>query len=202
MSNFTKEFLQDAVKIIENLNIQETENLVHHIKNFKATKNGRIFFCGSGGGAGHASHAAADFRKLLSIESYSITDNVSELTARINDEGWDTSYSNYMKSSRFGEKDAVFIFSVGGGSTDPNVSTQLINAAKEAKNKGGLVFSILGKSGGVIKGLSDASIIVPTVNNSTITAHTEGMQAYLWHFLVSHPELNPNIPKWEGLEIS
>jgi D-sedoheptulose 7-phosphate isomerase len=107
-----------------------------------------------------------------------------------------------MKSSRFGEKDAVFIFSVGGGSTDPNVSTQLINAAKEAKNKGGIVFSILGKSGGVIKGLSDASIIVPTVNNSTITAHTEGMQAYLWHFLISHPELNPNIPKWEGLEIN
>ena len=166
----------------------------------KLKKKGRIFFAGSGGEAGHASHAAADFRKLLDLECYSITDNVSELTARINDDGWETSYSNYLKSSRFNDKDAVFIFSVGGGSVNPDVSVQLINVAKYTKDKNGMVFSIVGKDGGEVNKLSDASIIIPTVDENMITAHTEGMQAYLWHFLVSHPKLNPNIPRWEGLE--
>ena len=200
MNDFTNKFLEDSKKVISKLDINKINYFVDQLNIFKTEKKGRIFFAGSGGGAGHASHAAADFRKLLDLECYSITDNVSELTARINDEGWETSYSNYLKSSRFNDKDAVFIFSVGGGSVNPDVSVQLINVAKYTKDKNGMVFSIVGKDGGEVNKLSDASIIIPTVDENMITAHTEGMQAYLWHFLVSHPKLNPNIPRWEGLE--
>lgn len=200
MNDFTNKFLEDSKKVISKLDIDKINYFVDQLNIFKTEKKGRIFFAGSGGGAGHASHAAADFRKLLDLECYSITDNVSELTARINDDGWETSYSNYLKSSRFNDKDAVFIFSVGGGSVNPDVSVQLINVAKYTKDKNGMVFSIVGKDGGEVKKLSDASIIIPTVDENMITAHTEGMQAYLWHFLVSHPKLNPNIPRWEGLE--
>tara|TARA_Y100000992_G_C21271007_1_gene496827 strand:+ start:640 stop:1245 length:606 start_codon:yes stop_codon:yes gene_type:complete len=200
MNDFTNKFLEDSKKVISKLDIDKINYFVDQLNIFKTEKKGRIFFAGSGGGAGHASHAAADFRKLLDLECYSITDNVSELTARINDDGWETSYSNYLKSSRFNDKDAVFIFSVGGGSVNPDVSVQLINVAKYTKDKNGMVFSIVGKDGGEVNKLSDASIIIPTVDESMITAHTEGMQAYLWHFLVSHPKLNPNIPRWEGLE--
>lgn len=200
MNDFTNKFLEDSKKVISKLDIDKINYFVDQLNVFKTEKKGRIFFAGSGGGAGHASHAAADFRKLLDLECYSITDNVSELTARINDDGWETSYSNYLKSSRFNDKDAVFIFSVGGGSVNPDVSVQLINVAKYTKDKNGMVFSIVGKDGGEVNKLSDASIIIPTVDENMITAHTEGMQAYLWHFLVSHPKLNPNIPRWEGLE--
>ena len=200
MNDFTNKFLEDSKKVISKLDIDKINYFFDQLNIFKTEKKGRIFFAGSGGGAGHASHAAADFRKLLDLECYSITDNVSELTARINDDGWETSYSNYLKSSRFNDKDAVFIFSVGGGSVNPDVSVQLINVAKYTKDKNGMVFSIVGKDGGEVNKLSDASIIIPTVDESMITAHTEGMQAYLWHFLVSHPKLNPNIPRWEGLE--
>jgi len=200
MNDFTNKFLEDSKKVISKLDINKINYFVDQLNIFKTEKKGRIFFAGSGGGAGHASHAAADFRKLLDLECYSITDNVSELTARINDDGWETSYSNYLKSSRFNDKDAVFIFSVGGGSVNPDVSVQLINVAKYTKDKNGMVFSIVGKDGGEVNKLSDASIIIPTVDENMITAHTEGMQAYLWHFLVSHPKLNPNIPRWEGLE--
>ena len=200
MNDFTNKFLEDSKKVISKLDMDKINYFVDQLNIFKTEKKGRIFFAGSGGGAGHASHAAADFRKLLDLECYSITDNVSELTARINDDGWETSYSNYLKSSRFNDKDAVFIFSVGGGSVNPDVSVQLINVAKYTKDKNGMVFSIVGKDGGEVKKLSDASIIIPTVDENMITAHTEGMQAYLWHFLVSHPKLNPNIPRWEGLE--
>lgn len=199
MSSFESKFLNQAKEVISLVNIENLKDFVASIDSFKK-KQGRIFFAGSGGGAGHSSHAAADFRKLLNIESYSITDNVSELTARINDDGWESSYSNYLSSSNFNENDAVFVFSVGGGSLSQSVSTQLINAAKYAKDQGGTVYSILGRDGGEIQKLSDAVIIVPTVDENFSTAHTEGMQAYLWHFLVSHPQLNPNIPKWEGIE--
>ena len=200
MNDFTNKFLEDSKKVISKLDIDKINYFVDQLNIFKTEKKGRIFFAGSGGGAGHASHAAADFRKLLDLECYSITYNVSELTARINDDGWETSYSNYLKSSIFNDKDAVFIFSVGGGSVNPDVSVQLINVAKYTKDKNGMVFSIVGKDGGEVNKLSDASIIIPTVDENMITAHTEGMQAYLWHFLVSHPKLNPNIPRWEGLE--
>lgn len=198
MNNFENIFFQQITEIISKFDVENISNLVKHLKDFKIT-GGRLFFCGSGGGAGHASHAAADFRKLLNIESYSITDNVSELTARINDDGWENSYKDYLISSNFNQKDGLFIFSVGGGSINPPVSTQLINVANYAKAIKGTVFSIVGRDGGEIKKISDQCIVVPVVNEKYVTAHTESFQAYLWHFLVSHPELNPEIPKWEGL---
>lgn len=200
MNNFNESFLNEMKEIISKINPFEIENLVEKISYFKLNKNGRMFFCGSGGGAGHASHAAADFRKLLNIESYSITDNVSELTARINDDGWETSYAEYLKASRVNKNDSIFVFSVGGGSTELNISVQLINAAKLVKESGGMVFSITGRDGGEILKLSDGHILIPTVNENSVTAHTEGLQAYMWHFLVSHPDLDPNIPKWEGVK--
>lgn len=198
MNDFENIFLNQINEIVQKFDKENISNFVQHLKDFKG-KKGRLFFCGSGGGAGHSSHAAADFRKLLNIESYSITDNVSELTARINDDGWDTSYRDYLVSSRFSLNDGLFIFSVGGGSIDPPVSSQLINAANFVKNKNGTVFSIVGRNGGEIKKISDCCIVVPVVDEKFVTAHTEGWQAYLWHFLVSHPELNPEIPKWESI---
>jgi len=198
MNNFENIFFRQIIEITNNFDEENISKFVKHLKNFKDI-SGRLFFCGSGGGAGHASHAAADFRKLLNIESYSITDNVSELTARINDDGWDNSYKDYLASSRFNQNDGLFIFSVGGGSLNPPVSTQLINAANYAKKKKGTVFSIVGRDGGEIKKISDKCIVIPVVDEKYVTAHTEGFQAYLWHFLVSHPELNPEIPKWESV---
>ena len=125
-------------------------------------------------------------------------DNVSELTARINDDGWETSYSNFLAVSKFNENDCVFIFSVGGGSEDPPISSQLINVAKYAKSRGGKVLSIVGRDGGEVKNLSMPGILIPNLDPKYVTAHTEGLQAYLWHMIVSHPDLNPNTPKWEG----
>ncbi len=195
--SFEQLFFNQLKDIVDSINLDEINETVKQIKEIKE-KNGRIFFAGSGGGAGHSSHAACDFRKLLDIECYSITDNVSELTARINDDGWETSYSNFLAVSKFNENDCVFIFSVGGGSEDPPISSQLINVAKYAKSRGGKVLSIVGRDGGEVKNLSMPGILIPNLDPKYVTAHTEGLQAYLWHMIVSHPNLNPNTPKWEG----
>ena len=197
MNDFENIFLNQINEIVQKFDKKNISNFVHHLKDFKEKREDYFlwfwwWYC-------HSSHAAADFRKLLNIESYSITDNVSELTARINDDGWDTSYRDYLVSSRFSLNDGLFIFSVGGGSIDPPVSSQLINAANFVKNKNGTVFSIVGRNGGEIKKISDCCIVGPVVDEKFVTAHTEGWQAYLWHFLVSHPELNPEIPKWESI---
>lgn len=196
--NFSIEFVNQMKEILNHLKIDELENVVDKVLEVKNNK-GRIFFCGSGGGAGHSSHASADFRKLLNIESYSVTDNVSELTARINDDGWETSYKEILKSSNFSKKDALFVFSVGGGSKDPAISIQLINAIDYSKQIGASVIGVAGRDGGYLKSVGDAIILIHTVNENFVTPHTEGMQAYLWHFLVSHPKLNPNTPKWESV---
>lgn len=196
---FEELFFNQLKKIVDAINMDEISETIKVIKSIKEAE-GRIFFAGSGGGAGHASHAACDFRKLLDIECYSITDNVSELTARINDDGWETSYTNFLKVSKFTDNDAVFIFSVGGGSNTPPISMQLINVAKYAISKSGKVLSIVGRDGGEVKKLSMPGILIPDLDKNYVTAHTEGLQAYLWHMIVSHPELNPNTPKWEGAD--
>jgi D-sedoheptulose 7-phosphate isomerase len=196
---FEEQFFDQLKKIVDAINMDEISETIKVIKSIKQV-GGRIFFAGSGGGAGHASHAACDFRKLLDIECYSITDNVSELTARINDDGWETSYTNFLKVSNFTDSDAVFIFSVGGGSKMPPISMQLINVAKYAISKSGKVLSIVGRDGGEVKKLSMPGILIPDLDKNYVTAHTEGLQAYLWHMIVSHPDLNPNIPKWEGTD--
>ena len=159
-------------------------------------RNGRIFFAGSGGGAGHASHAANDFRKICNIESYSITDNVSELTARINDDGWNSSYSNWLKISKINNKDILFVFSVGGGNEKKKISQNLIECMKLAKKNKTKIISIVGKSEGYAAKNSDACIIIPNVSDKYITPLTEGFQAVLWHLLVSHSSLQKNKTKW------
>ena len=162
-------------------------------------RGGRVIFLGVGGSAGNASHAVNDFRKIAGIESYAPTDNVSELTARINDDGWGTSYANWLKVSRLGPKDAVFILSVGGGNAEKNISTNLVEAIKYARHVGAKVLGIVGRDGGYTAQVADACVIVPTVNHSTVTPHTEAFQAVVWHLIVSHPKLLAYEMKWESI---
>ncbi len=159
-------------------------------------RGGRLFFLGSGGGAGHASHAVNDFRKLAGFEAYCVTDNVSELTARINDEGWDTSYSNWLRASRLTSNDLLFVFSVGGGDLARNVSPNLVRAVEYAKEIGASVCGVVGRDGGYTAKIANACVIVPVINPACVTPHTESFQAVVWHLLVSHPELQQAATKW------
>jgi len=160
-------------------------------------RGGRVFFVGSGGGAGHASHAVCDFRKLGGMQAICPTDNVSELTARINDEGWETSIAESLKCSGLCEKDAVFVFSVGGGSAEKNISANLVNTVRAAKSVGAAVLGVVGRDGGVTAANADACAIVPTVDPALVTPLTEAYQAVVWHLLVSHPLIQKSGAKWE-----
>lgn len=159
---------------------------------------GRLFILGVGGSAGHASHAVNDFRKICGFEAYTPTDNVSELTARVNDEGWDTSFSEWLKVSRLGAKDSILVFSVGGGNREKNVSMNLVLALELAKQVGAKIYGVVGKDGGSTKALADACVLIPTVHAERITPHTEGLAAVVWHLLVSHPALKVKATKWES----
>ena len=159
---------------------------------------GRLFLVGVGGGAGHAGHAVNDFRKLAGIESYSPSDNISELTARTNDEGWDTTYVAWLKVSRLSAKDMIFVFSVGGGDLDRNISPNIVRAVQYAKEVGAAVIGVLGRDGGYTASVADACVIIPTVSPDMITPHTESFQALVWHLLVSDPRLQLMSNKWES----
>src|SRR6185312_722487 len=161
-------------------------------------RGGRLFFLGVGGSAGNCSHAVNDFRKLAGIEAYAPTDNVSELTARTNDEGWETVFSEWLKISRLNSKDAVFVMSVGGGNLEKNISPNLVRALQHAKEVGATVLGIVGRDGGYTGTVGDVVVVVPTVNPETITPHTEAFQAVVWHLLVSHPSLKAKQTKWES----
>ncbi|CUS85333.1 D-sedoheptulose 7-phosphate isomerase [Candidatus Kryptonium thompsonii] len=195
--SFSKPYLEVAKQIFDSIDTSSIEKMGQVLKKIR-DEEGRLFFIGSGGGAGHASHATCDFRKLCGFEAYCPTDNVSELSARINDEGWDLSIANYLKVSRINSKDCLFVFSVGGGNEEKNISTNLVNAVKLAKEVGAKVISIVGRDGGYAAKNSDVSIIIPTIDPSLITALTESFQAMIWHLLVSHPDLQVNLPKWES----
>jgi D-sedoheptulose 7-phosphate isomerase len=159
---------------------------------------GRLFILGVGGSAGHASHAVNDFRKICAFEAYTPTDNVSELTARVNDEGWDTSFSEWLKVSRLSARDAVLVFSVGGGNREKNVSMNLVLALELAKKAGAKIYGVVGKDGGTTKATADACVLVPVVHAERITPHTEGLAAVVWHLLVTHPALKRAATKWES----
>jgi len=195
---FSRDFLNTTASTIEALDPSAIEGAAVLLGSIRDS-GGRLFTCGSGGGAGHASHAACDFRKLCDFETYCVTDNVSELTARVNDDGWGSSYSNWLKVSRLSSKDAILIFSVGGGSAEKNVSPNLIEACNLAKTAKAKVIAIVGRDGGTIGELADQSIVIPPINSSQITPQTEGLQAVIWHLLVSHPALAVNAAKWEGM---
>lgn len=159
-------------------------------------RQGRLFIIGVGGSAGNCSHAVNDFRKLCGIEAYAPTDNVSELTARTNDEGWPTVFSEWLKVSRANAKDALLVFSVGGGNFEKNVSANIVSAIEEGKSRGLKVFGIVGRDGGYTKRMGDVVVVIPTVEESRVTPHTEAFQAVVWHCLVSHPKLQRNATKW------
>ena len=199
MDSFSTQYLEQTKEIAEQLDPKIIENMAKGLKDLKE-RNGRLFFIGSGGGAGHASHAVNDFRKIANIECYTPADNVSELTARINDDGWDTSFSNWLKISNFSSNDALFVFSVGGGNKEKNVSVNLVECMNLANDMGSTIFGIVGKDGGFTRESSELVVVIPTIEDSLITPHTEGWQAVVWHLLVSHPLVLENQMKWESIK--
>jgi D-sedoheptulose 7-phosphate isomerase len=196
---FAKSFLDQSVEILRQISVDEIDGVVALLARTRE-QGGRLFFCGSGGGAGHASHATCDFRKLGGFEAYCVSDNVSELTARINDDSWDTAYSNWLRASRFRAGDCLFVFSVGGGSVEPPVSTNLVSCMELAKEVGASIVGVAGRDGGALRQLADACVVIPTADPALVTPHTEGFQALMWHLIVSHPMLAQSIAKWEGIE--
>lgn len=195
VATFSDTYFSEASRIIEEIDKQAVENLVKQIAALK-NSGGRLFFLGVGGSAGNCGHAVNDFRKLVGIESYAPTDNVSELTARTNDEGWDTVFVEWLRLSKLSSNDALFILSVGGGSEERNVSTNLINAIKLADEVDAKVFGIVGKADGYTAQNGTQVIVVPIVSGDRITPHSEAFQAVIWHLIVSHPKLAPNKTKW------
>ena len=195
--SYAAQHMKEAVEIIQQMDMAAIEKMADLLATVKAD-GGRIFFLGVGGSAGNCSHAVNDFRKIVGIESYAPTDNVSELTARTNDEGWATVFVEWLKISKLMPKDALFIFSVGGGNLEKNISPNLVEAIKLAKSVGAKVTGVVGRDGGYTAQAADACVIVPTVNPETITPHSEAFQAVVWHLLVSHPKLKANQTKWES----
>ena len=195
--NYAQQHLDEASQIIKQLDVDAIEKMADLLAKLKTT-GGRLFFLGVGGSAGNCSHAVNDFRKIVGIESYAPTDNVSELTARTNDEGWDTIFSEWLKISKLSSSDAVFILSVGGGNLEKNISPNLVSALKHAKHIGATVMGVVGRDGGYTAKVADACVIIPTVNADTITPHSEAFQAVVWHLLVSHPKLKAKQTKWES----
>jgi D-sedoheptulose 7-phosphate isomerase len=195
--SFSGEYIKECIEICHSIDSDEIEKMASLINSIRSN-NGRIFFLGVGGGAGHASHAVNDFRKICNIESYAPTDNVSELTARVNDDGWDTCYVNWLKGSNLSKDDLLFVFSVGGGNLEKNISVNILKSLELAKNIGAKVCGVVGRDGGYTKQVADVCIVVPTVNEKNVTPHTEAFQAVVWHLLVAHPLLLANEMKWES----
>jgi D-sedoheptulose 7-phosphate isomerase len=197
MTTFSQAFLDESATIIQKLDAAEIEKLAIGLGAAR-DGGGRLFILGVGGSAGHAGHAVNDFRKICGYEAYAPTDNVSELTARVNDEGWDTCFSEWLKGSRLRAGDAVLVFSVGGGNREKNVSVNLVKSLELAKDVGAKVFGIVGRDGGFTKQAADACVVIPTVHADRVTPHTEGFCAVVWHLLVSHPALAKTKTKWES----
>lgn len=197
--SFTRGFLEEAKRIIDSLDVGSIDKMVETLVALRAN-GGRLFFLGVGGSAGNCSHAVNDFRKLVGIEAYAPTDNVSELTARTNDEGWETVFVEWLKVSHLKAEDAIFVFSVGGGDLERNVSPNLVRALQYAKAVGAKVLGVVGRSGGYTAKVGDAVCVIPIVNPDAVTPHSEAFQAVIWHLLVSHPALKARQTKWEGVE--
>jgi len=195
--SYARQHLSETMEIIRKMDAGSIESMADLLAGVKA-EGGRIFFIGVGGSAGNCSHAVNDFRKIVGIESYAPTDNVSELTARANDEGWATIFVEWLKTSKLSVSDAVFVLSVGGGDLEKNISPNLVTALKFAKTVGAKVTGVVGRDGGYTAKVADACVVIPTVNPETITPHSEAFQAVVWHLLVSHPKLKAYPTKWES----
>lgn len=195
--NFAEKHLSETCEIARAIDAAAVEKMVDLLVDVRKA-GGRLFLLGVGGSAGSCSHAVNDFRKLVGIEAYAPTDNVSELTARTNDEGWGTVFVEWLKTSHIAKKDAVFVMSVGGGSLEKNISPNIVTALQLAKDVGARVIGIVGRDGGYTARVADACVLVPTVNAESITPHTESFHAVVWHLMVSHPRLKANATKWES----
>jgi D-sedoheptulose 7-phosphate isomerase len=195
--SYAHQHLQEAARILESLDADAIERVASTLAAVRA-RGGRLFFLGVGGGAGNCSHAVNDFRKLAGFEAYTPTDNVSELTARTNDEGWDTVFAAWLSGSRLRQEDCVFVFSVGGGNLEKRISANLVHALRYARGLGATIVGVVGRDGGYTVQVADACVIVPTVNPETVTPHSEAFQAVVWHLLVSHPLLKSSPTKWES----
>ncbi len=195
--SFTQTYLEETLKVVAGLDVAAIEKMVEELARVRE-RGGRLFILGVGGSAGNAGHAVNDFRKICGFEAYAPTDNVSELTARTNDEGWATVFSEWLKGSRVNAKDGLLIFSVGGGNMEKNVSPNLVSAIQLAKQVGASVLGIVGRDGGYTAQEATACVIVPTVNPEHVTPHSEAFQGVVWHLFVSHPRLKVNRTKWEG----
>ncbi|HVU35389.1 MAG TPA: SIS domain-containing protein [Opitutaceae bacterium] len=196
--SYSAQHLKETAEIVAKLNPNDCETCVRELRAVRE-RGGRLFILGVGGSAANASHAVNDFRKIGGIECYAPTDNVSELTARTNDEGWASVFAEWLRGSRLNSKDALLVFSVGGGNLEKNVSPNLVLALQLAKQVGARVIGIVGKDGGYTAKVADACVIVPTVNPNNITPHSEAFQAVIWHLFVSHPDLKVNQTKWESV---
>ena len=199
MDGYIDRYLKEVKEIVEKIEPSEIEQMVDSLAELRG-KGGRLFFIGVGGGAGNSTHAVNDFRKIAGIEAYTPTDNVSELTARINDDGWESIFSEWLKGGNLRRNDGVFVFSVGGGNEEKNISVNIIGALRYAKRMGAKIFGIVGRDGGYTAKAADACIIIPTISADTITAHTESFQAVIWHLIVSHPKIKTNEMKWESVK--
>jgi D-sedoheptulose 7-phosphate isomerase len=194
---YAEQHMRESAQIIEKMDLAPVEKMADLLAQVKVD-GGRIFFLGVGGSAGNCSHAVNDFRKIVGIECYAPTDNVSELTARTNDDGWASIFVEWLKISKLLARDAIFIFSVGGGNLEKNISPNLVTALQYAKSVGSKVMGVVGRDGGYTAQVADACVIVPTVNPDNVTPHSEAFQAVVWHLLVSHPKLKANQTKWES----
>src|SRR5580700_4144502 len=196
--SFAVAHLEEAKRIIDGLDAGVIDRMAELLAEVRS-RDGRLFFLGVGGSAGNCSHAVNDFRKIVGIEAYAPTDNVSELTARTNDDGWETVFVEWLKVSRLRREDAIFVFSVGGGNLEKNVSPNLVRALQYAKEVGATIIGVVGRDGGFTAKVADAVCIIPTVNPEAVTPHSEAFQAVVWHLLVTHPALKARQTKWEGI---
>jgi D-sedoheptulose 7-phosphate isomerase len=196
-SEFTLKFLKESADLVQKLDADMIDRVAVGL-GASRDAGGRLFILGVGGSAGHASHAVNDFRKLCAFEAYTPTDNVSELTARVNDEGWDTSFSEWLKISRPTPNDTLLVFSVGGGNREKNISVNLVRGLELGKSVGTKIYGIVGKDGGFTAQVADACVVIPTASPDRVTPHTEGLCAVVWHLLVSHPALKRAPTKWES----
>ncbi|MFP5228634.1 MAG: sugar isomerase [Acidobacteriota bacterium] len=195
--DYTAVYLAEVAALASQLDCAAIDRMIDLLLEVRA-QSGRVFFLGSGGGAGHAGHAVNDFRKIAGMECYAPTDNVSELMARINDDGWESCYANWLRGSRLGPRDAVFIFSVGGGSAERRISTNLIASLALAREVGARILGVVGRDGGLTARVADACLVIPVLSAETVTPHTEEFQAVVWHLIVSHPRLRAHEMKWES----
>ena len=196
---FIDQYFNEAKIIIDKIDRDQILKMISII-NETRSNNGRMFILGVGGGAGHASHAVNDFRKICGLEAYTPTDNVSELTARVNDDGWETAYVNWLKISKLNKNDIILVFSVGGGNLEKNISVNILKSLELAKKLGTRICGVVGRDGGYTAQVADACVVIPPINPETVTPHTESFQAVIWHLLVSHPDLQKYEMKWESVK--